>query len=74
MVVPYSLEVNFTINVGDTFTFTQLYNLTCKDKIDEYPLNASRKSYSTIWFLDAQSLGNITDTIYNGKESNATDV
>lgn len=48
--------------------------MTCKDLVDEYPLNETRKSYSTIWYLDENSLGNVTDIINNGKESNVTDV
>lgn len=31
-------------------------------------------SYSTLWFLDEYSLGNITDIVKNGKDSNVSDV
>lgn len=51
-----------------------MYNFTCVDLDDGQGLNKTRTSYNTFWYLDQDSLGNITDITFNEKNSQAKDL
>lgn len=66
---PYAIEQNYTFE--DLGQFTKHYNFSCVDVNDGEDLNDTRKAYNTLWYLDHESLSNITDIAFNEKESDA---